>query len=460
MKCDINAFPAQKWENFYMSKHSNIPFSLTLRKNGVYYVRFKNPDSTSKSKYLTAKTTGESDYSKAMVKAWQMYSNNEHEKQSIAHSIRKTDLSDEDISALISEAERRGIILGCIRPGTRQAIELHSFLNDFWDMEKSEFIKQKKRMGRHIGIDYCKDSKRHIEKYWIPYFKNVYLGELTKAKLNEFVLHLQNLTCSSGTKLHIYRSGATALKWAFNNELIDRDITAGIVTFANHPKKREILTKEQAQLLFSIEWDDEKAKLANMIAMLTGMRQGEILALRKMDLGKNCIYVKHSWNAEEGLKSTKNGEQRTVVFPFPQLTEKMLELVEKNPFDSSMEAFIFWGAVPGKPIDKRVFYLKFKNQLKKIGFSDNEIKNYCFHSWRHFYTTYMAEAVNQKALQSQTGHKTIEMLEHYSNHQIQSDIDQIQNAQIEQFGEIVSSSSKIQFDDRKLYINCTLPHAF
>ena len=128
------------------------------------------------------------------------------------------------------------------------------------------------------------------------------LGEITKAKLKEFVLHIQTLPCSAGTKLHIYRAGSIGLKWAYNNELIDKDITAGIITFSVKPKERKILTKELAALLFSIEWNDEKAKLANMLAMLTGMRQGEILALRKMDLGKNCIYVNHSWNEHEKLK--------------------------------------------------------------------------------------------------------------------------------------------------------------
>ncbi len=436
-----------------MSMHSNNPFSLLQRENGVYYVRFKNPDEASKNRYLTAKSTGEKDYSKAMAKAWQMYTNNEHEKQSIALSLKKNELSDKDIEELLKLATERGIIKGCIKPGTKQDVVLADFLTDFWDIDKSEFLKEKARMGRHIGINYCKESRNQIIRHWKPFFENMLLGEITKAKLKEFVLHIQTLPCSAGTKLHIYRAGSIGLKWAYNNELIDKDITAGIITFSVKPKERKILTKELATLLFSIEWNDEKAKLANMLAMLTGMRQGEILALRKMDLGKNCIYVNHSWNEHEKLKSTKNGEKRIVYFPFPQLTCKLLELVGMNPFDDSMQAFIFWGTIPGKPIDCKVLITNLRLQLYKIGITNQESKEYTFHGWRHFYTSYMADIVNQRALQSQTGHKTIEMLEHYSNHQIESDIDQIQQAQLAIFGDIVNKSKEISFDKIKLYDN-------
>ena len=435
-----------------MAKQSNNPFSLLKRESGVYYVRFKNPDSSSNKRYLTAKSTGEKDYSKAMIKAWQMYTNNEHEKQSISLSFKQNDLSDSDIENLMRIAKDRGLIKGYIKAGTKQDVILADFLTNFWDLEKSEYLKEKARLNRHIGIDYCRESKAQITRHWKPYFKNLLLGELTKTHIKEFIIYLQDLKCSPATKLHIYRAGAVGLKWAFNNEMIDRDITAGVISFTSKSKERKILTKELAALLFSVQWNDEKAKLANMIAMLTGMREGEILALRKMDLGKNCIYVNHSWNSREGLKTTKNGECRTVYFPFPNLTYKLLELVNMNPFDDSMQAFVFWGTIPDKPIDNKVFVSNLRMQLQVIGISQEETKQYCFHSWRHFYTCYMSDIVNQRALQSQTGHKTVEMLEHYANHQIQSDIDQIQGAQLALFGEIVNRS-EISFDRCKLYDN-------
>ena len=62
-------------------------------------------------------------------------------------------------------------------------------------------------------------------------------------------------------KNDIVRAGTTALKWAFNNDLIERDITAGLVFFSGHYKERQILTPEIVQALFSVPWNDERCKL-------------------------------------------------------------------------------------------------------------------------------------------------------------------------------------------------------
>lgn len=168
------------------------------------------------------------------------------------------------------------------------------------------------------------------------------------------------------------------------------------------------------------------------------MRCGEILALRKMDLGEDCLYVRHSWNRKEGLKTTKNGESRIVYFPFPSITNRLMYYADMN---DGLEGFIFQAPlVKTKPMDIKLPNKHLHNQLQKIGLSKKEAMKYCFHSWRHFYTTYMSDKLNNRVLQSQTGHKTLSMLEHYGSHKTDSDIRLIENAQKEVFGDIVSVS--------------------
>jgi hypothetical protein len=53
----------------------------------------------------------------------------------------------------------------------------------------------------------------------------------------------------------------------------------------------------------------------------------------------------------------------------------------------------------------------------------------------------MRERVTEKLLQSQTGHKTLAMLEHYSDHRKAGDREQIQTAQIEAFGGLIPSGA-------------------
>jgi len=440
-----------------------LPFTLSKRKNSrFYYVRFKD----SAGNYLSAVSTKQSDYNEAVKTAWQWYSSGHISsggkkeslaKKSFLHELAKAEISEDDAPKILEILKRRGILKSYVQAGARNDIPISVFLCNFWDWDKSEYIKERLRQGKKIGMSHCKRSLRYVQNYWISFFKDKILGDVTRQDLKDFLSYLQNLEMSSSGKNHIWLSGALPLRWASNNELLDHDITAGLTGFAVRNGKRAILTPEIVQALFAIEWTDERYKLANLLAMCTGLRLGEIRALRKCDLGESCLYIRHSWNDLEGLKSTKNGEERVVQLPFPELSKKLLQLAEWNPFDSGMEAFVFFATIPGKPAEHKSFLTALHAALEKIGMSEEEAKKYCFHSWRHFYASYMRDKVSEKLLQAQTGHKTLAMLEHYSEHKISGDDEKIQAAQKELFGAVVENA-EINFDLAKTYQNIKTGH--
>ena len=101
---------------------------------------------------------------------------------------------------------------------------------------------------------------------------------------------------------------------------------------------------ETANRLMELDWDNDEAKIANELAMHTGMRAGEIQALTIDDLGDDEIYVRKSWSKYDGLKCCKNGEERSVPIPIShQLYLKLKMLADFNPFDNG---FIFYSTVP------------------------------------------------------------------------------------------------------------------
>ena len=175
-------------------------------------------------------------------------------------------------------------------------------------------------------------------------------------------------------------------------------------------------------------------KLANYVAALSGLRAGEIQALCVQDLGRDCLYIRHSWNYVDGLKCPKNTETRRVEFPFPEIISALKALAESNPA-YALDSFVFWSTeAEGQPIDNRHFIAGLRAALKKAGLSEQSAKVYTFHAWRHFYTSYMIKKVNKKLLQQQTGHKTLAMLEHYGNHETAGDRERVRAAQLEAFG--------------------------
>ena len=158
------------------------------------------------------------------------------------------------------------------------------------------------------------------------------------------------------------------------------------------------------------------------------------------------LYIKHSWNLQDGLKCTKNGEERIVYLPFKQLIQALKELAESNPHKQGLDGFVFWSTIPDKPMESKTWLFELRQMLKAFGVAD--VNKYTFHAWRHYFTSYMADYVNPKILQRQTGHKTMEMLEHYAQHEIDGDIKRLENAQLEIFGGIVNQTQSFNFDQK------------
>ena len=115
----------------------------------------------------------------------------------------------------------------------------------------------------------------------------------------------------------VIRSGTVPFKWAFLQGYIDHDVTSGLRYFGGDKPKVTVLDKHTAETVFTRPWHHQKAMMANKLAMLTGLRSGEIQALRCKDLGEDCIYVRHSWNIFDNLKVPRNGEGQFVYLPFP-----------------------------------------------------------------------------------------------------------------------------------------------
>ncbi|MDR0496746.1 MAG: site-specific integrase [Treponema sp.] len=475
---------------------AKLPFSVFRRAGRRFYsVAFKNEKT---GEYLPAISTKQETESGAVSTAFQWLKEGiprqggtvPLRKYSLRDMARKADISPADCEFICKELKRRGLLKSYVLPESKQAVDLTEYLLGFWDWEKSDYIRERLRKNHGLHRNHVIEMAAIIQKYWTPFFKGRMLGEITRQDIEDFIAYIETLKdkareeqeridkaldeeavrekaevatglrkpkrknaaspkrpvirfpASAKRKNIIIQAGTIALKWAFHKELIDRDITAGITWFSGKVKERQILTPELAAAVFRVPWKDERARLANMLAMVTGMRAGEIQGLRVQDIGKDCLYVRHSWNFIDGLKTTKNNEPRTVEVPFPSIMQELLDLAGRNPHGVSMDSYIFWAELSSdKPIEADIFLRDFRAALVRTGMSKNTAKVYTFHAWRHYFSAYMRERVNEKLLQSQTGHKTLAMLEHYSDHRKAGDRERIQTAQIAAFGELIPSGA-------------------
>lgn len=111
-----------------------------------------------------------------------------------------------------------------------------------------------------------------------------------------------------------------------------------------------------------------------------------------------------------------------------------------------MDSFVFWAALKAdKPIEKRLLLDDLRGALVETGMSKESAKVYTFHAWLSdcsrkrttFFTSYMKNRIDEKLLAKQTGHKSLIMLKHYSDHVLDGDRERIQAAQQETFKDLM-----------------------
>jgi integrase len=198
--------------------------------------------------------------------------------------------------------------------------------------------------------------------------------------------------------------------------MIPVDIGKDFERYSGKAAKQGVLTVEEAGALFSNLWTDKAAMAANLLAATTGMRQGEILAVRGG--GEAVLNVDHSWSAADGLKSPKDGEGRGGSPLLPEVREALLAQLATNPHTDLPEAerFVFWGLAPEKPRYEGTFMLDALHaELESMGV-DWKARNICFHGWRHFYAARMADIEAADKVRRITGHNSQAVFEAYADH--------------------------------------------
>jgi len=310
---------------------ARLPFSVFKREGRrFYYVKFKKKS----GQYTVAVSTKQTSESEAIETAFKWFREGKPAGNvkndnvvNISLSLRET-LRDikttTKVEFVCKELKRQGLLKSYVISESKQTMDFSEYLQNFWDYDTSPYVKEKLRKNHGIHRNYTVGQKLSVERYWVPFFRDRLLGDITQQDIENFMDNLETLAnrkLSPGRKNKVLKAGTIPLRWAFAKEIIEKDVTTGITWFSGKAAGRQILSPEIAQEIFHVEWIDERARLANMLASVTGLRAGEIQGLRVQDLGRECLYVKHSWNVRDKLKTTKNNEPRTVEVPFPSLIQ-------------------------------------------------------------------------------------------------------------------------------------------
>ncbi|GHV92365.1 hypothetical protein AGMMS50268_28680 [Spirochaetia bacterium] len=332
----------------------------------------------------------------------------EYGKRLNAHSTGKVKKT--EAVAYCMELFRAGELIPRIRiPSFRE------YCLNWFDPEKCEYLKWRKLYGETTKTTLA-IYRTNLEKHLKPFYEKMNLAEITPLAVQNWLGYMAGKNFSKATinlNLAVLKimMGEAARRGYFKANPIE-----SVRPLKAENKERVIFTLGEIKLLFPVDWnmvwDNHLVYLLNKLAAFTGMRIGELLGLRWDDIHVDYISVCGQYIRDGYTDVTKTKEHRDV----PVSNKMILELSQLR--EPAGQGFIFSEDGGEKPISRTIVYSGFKAALGRIGIekAEREERGLTVHCWRHFLNTTLRMCnIADSKVQRVTGHKTVEMTEHYTH---------------------------------------------
>ena len=403
-------------------------------KNTYFYVKFKNLDT---GLYGTAKSI---------------------------ESLRKQ-LGDTDFHHITKKLEAISIVQRAIDAGLngkRKAdMNLSEYLLDFWDWNKSQYIqKENKKRANSIGKTHASNMQKMISRYVVfdpvvdkgkkyarqyKFSRDLKCSQLKTSNLStlqDYILNIEDYSRDSDGKCKIVKAPLSVKTWLHvQNSLsapIKELLKIGILTknpldglekysVSSTQTTRGSLSRiEVDSLIHQIKDDIENLRMnerigfAIVLACATGMRMGEIRALRKSDIdipeigNLALIHISKSYSNMDGFKGTKTLKYRSVTVS-KGLAMELCRLAEEN---LSGDDLIVWSDRDGRiPFSNTALERNFDKALERIGINKERKaeRQLSFHSMRHYANTEGITRVGKEMTNLFIGHDSDAMAERYDH---------------------------------------------
>lgn len=256
-----------------------------------------------------------------------------------------------------------------------------------------------------------------MDTHILPFFGNETLGNLSTESVTRFTNCLISKKLSPPTVKEILVILKSVLKYMSR---FDRSLRWIEVYIPKQTQKEiRILTDdEQRRFIQFLSTDMDSHKFGILFGLMTGLRIGEVCALRSRDISltERTVTVRETMQRIRNLNG--DGGKTKIVLSPPKsdtsarvvpLTHTAFELCRERIYLSSPDAFLLTGSEE-KFIEPRVLQYRIKKYGKICG-----IKDLHFHALRHTFATRCVEAGFEiKSLSEVLGHSSPQItLERY-----------------------------------------------
>ena len=302
-----------------------------------------------------------------------------------------------------------------------EKIPMREYLVQFYSWEESEYIKRRNVLSPgSIGKDYVHTRRNLIKNHLLIHIKpNLLLSAATLGIVEDWQFALvERGELSHSTINVIMASVIAALREAQRRGKLSPSVVLELKHLEVIHKARGILSEEETArfLQYAKEESERRIYLACLLALVTGMRSGELRALRVDALCGDMIVVDQAYADRAGLKAPKGKITRHVPCPI-WLIDELEALAEENPYDGE-HRLVFWSKRGGGFVSSHYFSSRFKEELVRSGVLDETAiaeRNISFHSLRHMANTMLRGSIDEHLLRLTIGHSSVRLSDLYTH---------------------------------------------
>lgn len=255
----------------------------------------------------------------------------------------------------------------------QQDITFSNYTKDWFDYDDCEYIRGQLARGKTYSRTKSIQQRSRLVNSMIPFLGNLNMNRIEPKHIELWLIKLKEKKLSNSS-INLYLSTLRLIfNYALNKGDINKSPAQSIKNLKNDSRARNTLTKEEIDKLFDENkiddiWYNRTQYMMNYLAYRTGMRLGEIQALKPENIMKDHIIIKYSWDRKYGLKSTKSGNPRIV--PITKDLYKLLYAISKE----SDSEYLFYNTRSKRPYTAAMFGRYLLMALEHIGITNAERK--------------------------------------------------------------------------------------
>lgn len=313
----------------------------------------------------------------------------------------------------------------------REALEALNKIN--YELSKGIYIEPSKMLYGDYFKEWLNNRKYNLNSqtykgyesyarnHILPILGHIPLVNLTPIAIENFITILRDKGLSNESVKRIYSVVNASLNDAVRKELLAKNVASLIEKPKGSRKEIQVWDVEQVQRFLQVA-DGDRLYIAFHLALMTGMRQGEILGLRWTDIDFNTktIYVRQTLthDGKEFQEKTKTLLSTRPVAIDDETINALLRQKEviardkERAKDSYVNHNLVVCTSKGTPVNPRNVLRSLERLIAKAN-----VPKITFHDLRHTHATLLLKQnVHPKIVSERLGHSTVKMtLDLYSH---------------------------------------------